>query len=162
MRLTQLDEIDKAILNEIMKDPKKPFQKIAEEIGIAPVTAQTRYEKLRKKGTIRGTFTIVDLAKIGFQGKGFLFIKASKDYDSETTINFVSQIPNVFQICEIVGTYDLLVMVVFRNMTEIQEIVNKIRTLKTIEKVETSLTNEVQYPAREEYTRIQLFDNKEE
>ena len=74
----------------------------------------------------------------------------------------MSKIPNVFQICEIIGTYDLLVMVVFRNMTEIQEIVNKIRTLKTIEKVETSLTNEVQYPVKEEYTRIQLFDNNEE
>jgi Lrp/AsnC family transcriptional regulator, regulator for asnA, asnC and gidA len=161
MRLPQLDEVDKAILNELMEDPKKPFQKIAEEIGVAPVTAQTRYEKMRKKGTIRGTFTIVDLTKIGFQGKGFLFVKASKDYDSKTTIEFVSQIPNVFQICEIIGTYDLLVMVVFRNMTEIQEIVDKIRTLKTIEKVETSLTNAVQYPVKEEYTRIQLFENKE-
>jgi uncharacterized protein YlbG (UPF0298 family) len=52
-------------------------------------------------------------------------------------------------------------MVVFRNMTEIQETVNKIRTLKTIEKVETSLTSAVQYPVKEEYTRIQLFDKEE-
>jgi DNA-binding Lrp family transcriptional regulator len=157
MRLKQLDDLDKAILNELMKDPKKPFHQISEKVGVAPVTVQARYQKMRKKGIIRGAFAIVDLAEIGFQGKGFLFVKASKDYDAETTINYVSKIPNVFQICEIIGTYDLLVMVVFRNMTDIQEIVNKIRTLKTIEKVEISLTNEVQYPVKEEYTKIQLF-----
>ena len=161
MRLKRLDEVDKAILNELIKDPKKPFHQISAKIGVAPVTAKTRYEKMNKKGTINGTFAVVDLTKIGFEGKGFLFVKASKDYDAKTTIQFVSKIPNVFLICETVGTYDLLVMVVFRNMTEIQETINKIRTLKTIEKVEVSLTNAVQYPVKNEYTQMQLFGKKE-
>ena len=41
-----MDNIDKGILNELMKDPKKPFLTIAEKMGIAPVTVQARFEKM--------------------------------------------------------------------------------------------------------------------
>ncbi len=157
--MKHLDKIDKAILKELIKNPKKPFQHISEKIGVAPVTAQARFEKMKNNGAIHGTFSILDLSKIGFQGKAFLLAKASREYDAETAISNIFEIPNVFLISELVGVYDLLVMVVFRNMAEIREIVNKIRTLNTIEKVEVSLTNEVNFPLKEEFTEIQLFDN---
>ena len=155
-----MDKIDRAILKELVKNPQKPFQQISEKIGIAPVTAQLRFEKLKKKGAVHGTFAIIDLSKIGFQGKAFLLAKASKYYDAETTIDYMSQIPNVFLISELVGVYDLLAMVVFRNTAEIREIVNKIRSLKAIEKVEISLTDEVNYPLKKEFTDIQLFEEE--
>jgi len=153
-----MDEIDEGILSELMKDPKKPFLTIAENMGIAPVTVQARFEKMKKKGIILGTTTILDLTKIEFQGKAFLFATASKEYDSETTIQSIFKIPNVFFISEIMGKFDLLMMVVFHNIYEIREIVKKIRALKTIDKVEISLTDEAIYPIKNEYTNIKLFD----
>jgi uncharacterized protein YlbG (UPF0298 family) len=51
-------------------------------------------------------------------------------------------------------------MVVFRNTADIREIVNKIRSLKAIEKVEISLTDEVNYPLKKEFTDIQLFEEE--
>jgi DNA-binding Lrp family transcriptional regulator len=153
-----MDNIDKGILNELMKDPKKPFLTIAEKMGIAPVTVQARFEKMKKKGIILGTTTILDLTKIEFQGKAFLFAIASKEYDPETTVESISKIPNVFFISEIMGKFDLLIMVVFHNIFEIREIVKKIRTLRTIDKVEISLTDETTFPIKQEYTKIKLFD----
>ena len=153
-----MDKIDEYILNELMKDPKIPFLTIAEKKGIAPVTVQVRFEKMKKQGAIWGTTTILDLSKTKFQGKAFLFAIASKEYDANNTIELISKIPNVFLISEMIGKFDLLIMVVFRNISEIREIVKKIRDLKTIEKVEVSLTDETIYPIKEEYTNIKLFD----
>ena len=56
------------------------------------------------------------------------------------------------------GKFDLLIMVVFHNIFEIREIVKKIRTLRTIDKVEISLTDETTFPIKQEYTKIKLFD----
>jgi len=63
----------------------------------------------------------------------------------------------VFHISENIGRFDLLVMAVFRNVSEILEIINKMRLLKSIEKVQGSLTDETYFPLREEYTNIQFF-----
>ena len=52
MRMKHVDKIDRAILKELVKNPQKPFQQISEKIGIAPVTAQLRFEKMKKKGAV--------------------------------------------------------------------------------------------------------------
>ena len=64
-----MDRIDRDILKILKKNPKKPFLKIAEEIGISPSTAISRYERLKKDNVIFGASTIIDLSKIGYQGK---------------------------------------------------------------------------------------------
>jgi DNA-binding Lrp family transcriptional regulator len=153
-----MDKIDEGILNELMDNPKKPFLTIAKKMQIAPVTVQARFEKMKKEGTIWGTTTIVDLSKIGFQGKAFLFATASQDYDQESTIKSLSEIPNIYLISEIIGKFDLLIIAVFHDITEIREIIKKIRNLKSIQKVEVSLNDKALFPLKKEYTEIKLFN----
>ena len=153
-----MDKIDEGILNELMNDPKKPFLTIAQKIQIAPVTVQARFEKLKKQGAIWGTTTIVDLSKIGFQGKAFLFASASQDYDPESTIKSLYEIPNVYLISEVMGKFDLLIIAIFHDISGIRETVRKIRDLKGIDKVEVSLNNEPLVPLKIEFTKISLFN----
>jgi DNA-binding Lrp family transcriptional regulator len=44
-----LDEIDRDILRILIRNPQKPFLKIAEQIGISPQTVKKRYDKMKKK-----------------------------------------------------------------------------------------------------------------
>lgn len=152
-----MDRIDRDILRKLKENPQKPFLKIAEEIGISPITVQKRYEKMKKDGVIFGTFTVLDLSKIGYQGKAFLFVTASKNYDAKMTVKKLSQIPNLFFVSEIIGAFDVLAMVAFRDIAEIKEIVNKIRALSSVHKVEVTLTDGTHYPVKKEYDYIQLF-----
>lgn len=151
-----MDRTDKKILNKLLKDPKKSFAKIAKEIGVSPSTIIKRYEKFIKDSLITGTFTILDLSKIDFQGKAFLFLSVKKGYSSEKTINFLRRIPNIFLIFEIIGGFDLLIMMVFRDFSEILNLVKKIKKFDYIKRVEMSITGDVFYPVREEYTEISL------
>lgn len=152
-----MDKIDRHILRELIKSPAKPFLKIAEEVGISPNTVQKRYEKMQKEGIIFGAFTIIDLSKIGYQGKAFLMMTNSNIYDVEMTAKALYQIPNVFLISEIIGAFDVLAMVAFRDIAELKELINKIRALPSVQKVEVSLTDGTSYPVRKEYTNIHLF-----
>jgi DNA-binding Lrp family transcriptional regulator len=152
-----MDRIDRDILRELKKNPTKPFLKIAEEIGISPNTVQNRYEKMKKEDIIFGAFIIIDLWKIGYQGKAFLMVTNSNIYDAKTTVQALYQIPNVFFISEIIGAFDVLAMVAFRDIVEIKEIVNKIRALPSVQKVEVTLTDDMYYPVRKEYGNIHLF-----
>ena len=152
-----MDRIDKKILKLLRENPNIPFLKIAEKIGISPISVQKRYEKMGKKDIIFGTTVMLDLSKIGFKGKAFLFIKTSKDSKLRDVVEAFHQIPNLFLIVEIIGSFDLLAMVVFRDITNIIKVVNEIKAVPHVEKVEIALSNESIYPLRKEYPEIIPF-----
>ncbi len=153
-----MDRIDRDILTLLRKNPDMPFLQIAEKLGISSITVQTRYEKMKKDGVLFGTTLMLDLSKIGFQGKAFLFITIAKDSDVRKIVETFRQMPNLFFIVEVVGAFDLLAMVVFRDVAEIIKIVNDIKVVPYVEKVEVALSNESFYPFRKEYTEIIRFE----
>ena len=156
-----MDRIDKEILKMLKENPEIPFLEIAKKIDISSITVQKRYEEMENKGVLFGTTVMLDLSKIGFKGKAFLFIKTSKNSKVTKMIKTFRQMPNLFLIVEIVGSFDLLAMVVFRDIADITKIVNEIKAVPYVEKVEIALSNESIYPLRKEYTEIIPFeDNK--
>jgi DNA-binding Lrp family transcriptional regulator len=152
-----LDRIDRQILKSLNKNPQKPFLRIAKEIGVSIYTVQKRYEKMKKESVIFGSSIVIDLSKIGYQGKAFLLITISTGYGENNMVEALQQIPNVFLVSEIVGAFDLLAMVAFRNIAEMKKVVNKIRELPNVQKVEVALTDGTSYPVNEEYGNTPLF-----
>jgi DNA-binding Lrp family transcriptional regulator len=152
-----LDKINQEILTQLLNDPEKPFLKISEELGISPMTVTDRYEKMKKDGIIMGASIMLNLSKIGFQGKAFLHITTSDNQNPEIIIRALQQIPNVFLISGIIGAFDILAMFAFRDVTEVKEVVNKIRAEPSVKKVETSITDDTVYPMTKDYAQIRLF-----
>ena len=155
-----MDRIDRDILRLLRKDSDMPFLKIAETIGVSSVTVHKRYEEMKKKRVFFGSTTILDLLKIGFQGKAFIFIILRKDSNIKKEVETLSQMQNLFLIVEIVGAVDLLAMVVFKDIAEIVKIVYDIRKKCCVDKIEVALSNESFYPYRKEYTEINLFERE--
>ena len=153
-----MDRIDREILRLLNRNPQKPFLRIAEEIGISPYTVQKRYKEMKKERVILGSSLLLDLSKIGYQGKAFLLITFSTGYDEKIVVEALHHIPHVFLISEIVGAFDLLAMIVFRSIAEVKKVVDRIRALPSIQKVEVALTDATSYPVDEEYGEIQLFE----
>lgn len=149
-----MDKTDRNILNELIENPKKPFSRIAENIGATQFIVQKRYERMKKDGVLFGSSIIIDLAKLGYQGKAFIFITNCKDCDSAMTVKALENIQNIFLVSEIVGAFDVLAMAVFRDLAEFKEIINKIRAETSVMKVEVAITDETPYPVREEFTKI--------
>lgn len=63
--MTDLDELDTAILRELQRDARRTNRDIAAAVGVAPTTALDRTRSLRDRGVILGARLEVDLAKVG-------------------------------------------------------------------------------------------------
>jgi DNA-binding Lrp family transcriptional regulator len=151
-----MDRIDKQILGALIQNPTQPFLKIAQKIDISPSTVKERYEKMRGK-VFNDPFTIIDLSRIGYQGRALLMIKYSDKSDYKIIVEKVQKIPNVFLITETLGKFDLIVQVAFRDVKEIKMIVNKVRALLGIKKVNIAINDQTDFPTNREYTtRIKL------
>lgn len=149
-----MDKLDKKILGVLRENPQMSFLEIAQKIGVSSITVQKRYAEMEKKGALFGTTIMLDLSKIKFKGKAFLFIKTTKNCRLRDLVEAFRQMKNLFLIVELVGSFDLLAMVVFRDITHIINVVNNVKESPCVEKVEIALSNESIYPLRKEYPDI--------
>jgi Lrp/AsnC family transcriptional regulator for asnA, asnC and gidA len=150
-----MDELDAKIINELTKDVQRSFLSIAKEIGVSPKTVQMRYKKLKEKGIILLSCIIVDLAKLGFQGKAYLMITNTHNHDKTETMNALKQMKNVFSIVEIIaGEIDVLALAAVKDFNSIVNLVNEIRKLPSVDKVEVTFTNDTTFPVGKEFNAL--------
>jgi Lrp/AsnC family transcriptional regulator for asnA, asnC and gidA len=77
-----IDEIDAKILHILLKDGRKDFSEIAQEIGTSRNAVQKRYVEMKKAGIIVGATTQVDNRHLGFQAFAeFLLVDYYMDND---------------------------------------------------------------------------------
>ncbi len=147
-----MDKIDYTILSELTKNSTTTFLKIGKIIGVSSMTVQKRFEKMKKEGIILGTSTMVDLSMLGYKGKAFLFIK----YSCSTLSSFkenVMQIPNLFLFADIIGEFDALVIMMYKDTSEIKQVSDKIRAESCVKQVKVAVSSDTFYPVKEEYLK---------
>jgi Lrp/AsnC family transcriptional regulator for asnA, asnC and gidA len=149
-----LDEIDMRILRELTENPQVSLLRIAERIGVSPRTVQKRYQKMKDGGIILHSSIIVDLSKIGYQGKAYLYVTNRPGLDKELTTSALKKIPDIFLITEIIGDYDILAIAAVRNFTSIMDKVNTIRKLPSVEQVEITFVTDAMFPGPKEFNEL--------
>jgi Lrp/AsnC family transcriptional regulator for asnA, asnC and gidA len=154
----KMDEIDTRILRELTENPQTPFQRIAERIGVSPRTVQKKYQKMKDDRVILHSSIIIDLSKIGYQGKAYLQITNTPGQEKELTTNALKKIPNMFMITETIGDFDILVIAAVRNFRSIIDQVNTIRKLPSVERVEVTFVADTMFPGPKEFNT--LLENK--
>lgn len=150
-----MDELDAKIINELTKDVQRSFLSIAKEIGVSPKTVQMRYKKLKEEGIILLSCIIIDLAKLGYQGKAYLAITNATNHDRTETMDALKQMKNVFSIVEIIaGEIDVLALAAVKDFNSIVNLVNEIRKLSSVDRVEVTFTNDTTFPVGKEFNAL--------
>ena len=147
-----MDRIDEEILRILKKNPTESYLKIAKTINVSPSTVKARYEKMENR-IFSTPFIIANLSKIGYNGKAMLMVTNSNQGDHLLLLEKLQKTPNVFAIAETIGKYDIIAFVAFRDIIEIKKIVNEVRALISVKKVEIALTNQTNFPLEREYLR---------
>jgi Lrp/AsnC family transcriptional regulator for asnA, asnC and gidA len=149
-----MDKIDSEILKELTKDSQKSFSRVAKKIGISPKTLQRRYEKMKKEGLILRSSITLDLSKIGYQGKAYLMITNAPNQDKTMTVDALSQMQNVFLFTEIVGDIDMLAIAAVNDYKSIIDLVNALRKLPSVDKVEVDFSTDTAFPVGKEFNEL--------
>jgi DNA-binding Lrp family transcriptional regulator len=147
-----MDRIDEEILRILKKNPTESYLKIAKKINVSPSTVKARYEKMENK-IFSTAFIIANLSKIGYNGKAMLMITYSNKGNHLLLLERLEKTPNVFVIAETIGKFDIIAFMAFRNISEIKKIVNDIRALISVKKVEIALTDQKDFPMEREYVQ---------
>lgn len=131
---TDIDQIDRYLIDRLTEDGRCSFNKIASEIGTSVDRIIRRYEKLKKNNVIK-TVIQINPQKLGYRAYGFFFLSVQQTGNADDAINQLSKLKNVFHLIKIIGASDFYISCYLRDFDDffaIKAEISKIPYLKLV------------------------------
>lgn len=129
MSQVNLDETDKAILRQVLADPRTSIADLARDLGVQRDTAKYRLERLEKRGVIMQYHVIIDPDKLGL-GVFMQVLVKTAPVSSETSADFVNALKehkNVTHIERLVGKHDYALQMAAADITAFDQALDEIK-----------------------------------
>ncbi|MCC6042779.1 MAG: Lrp/AsnC family transcriptional regulator [Candidatus Verstraetearchaeota archaeon] len=150
----RLDEVDKAILRELISNARLSFREIARRIGVSTATVANKVRKMEEEGVIRGYTAIVDAEKLGYDIVAVIEVVISKGKVANVEEE-IAKAPNVQAVYDVTGESDAIIVARFKSRAELSNFVKK---LLSMEYVERTITHVVLNVKKEELFSRLLVD----
>ena len=136
MTSNKLDAIDVKILRTLLIDGRTSFAEIARECGVSTNTIFNRFQKLKKVGVITGTRLLTERGENRFWMS--VGIVTNPEFEDEV-IELMKSLPNIAVAYPQVGKFDIYATAITRNLDEIDQLREKLKTSKGIKNIVTSI-----------------------
>ena len=131
----QLDDISKAIIEQLQQDGRRPYASIGKAVGLSEAAVRQRVQKLIESGIVQ-IVAVTDPQQIGMARQ--LMIGINVDGDVESVSQQLCAIPELVYVVLTAGSFDLLAEAVVVDDEHLLELVNdRIRKLPGVRRTET-------------------------
>lgn len=140
--MTGLDEIDRALLREMVRDAGQSAAQLGARVGLSQPAAWRRIRRLRETGVLAGRRVELDAQALGFGVTVFLGVKlATRGRISlEDFERAVTAIPEVQLVEHVLGLFDYRLRVVARDLADFERVLRRrIMTLPGVGDVEANV-----------------------
>ncbi|EFV12877.1 Lrp/AsnC family transcriptional regulator [Segniliparus rugosus] len=142
-----LDEISKAIVEELQEDGRQSYAAIGKLVGLSEAAVRQRVQKLVDSGVLQ-IVGVVDPKQVGFARQAMIGIRCAGD--ARELGEQLGEIPQVKYVVQTAGSFDVLVEVVCVDDAELLDVLGgRIRALPGVVSTETFVYLKI---AKEQYT----------
>jgi Lrp/AsnC family transcriptional regulator, leucine-responsive regulatory protein len=144
-----LDSIDLQLLQELQTDADRPNVELARVVGLSPAATLHRVRRLKESGVVRGIVARLDSAAAGFPLQVYVAVTLER-HDDTAHRRFqqaVRAMPEVLSADWVTGETDAMLMVVAREVAELQRTLVRLSTRGGASRVMTYLRLEELKPA---------------
>lgn len=140
-----MDEIDDFIVNRMTGDARVSFRSLARELGVSPDTVIGRYRRMAERGIIKGSTTVFDPRKLGYQGMVAFHIDTEHttpgdgDDMAEEILASLIKLPNIIVATRTVGDHDLLAIGVIFGVDHLMELSREIGVIPGVRDLQGSI-----------------------
>jgi Lrp/AsnC family transcriptional regulator, leucine-responsive regulatory protein len=146
---TRLDEIDVRLLTELQNDADRPNVKLARLVGLSPAATLNRVRRLKDSGVVRRVTARLDSTSAGFPLQLYVAITLAR-HDEAGHRRFekaVRELPEIISADWVTGETDALLMVVARDVEQLQRVLSALATRGGAQRIITLLRLEELKPA---------------
>jgi Lrp/AsnC family transcriptional regulator for asnA, asnC and gidA len=130
-----LDDVNKAIVEELQHDGRRTSGSIAEAVGLSEAAVRQRVQKMRDAGIMQ-IVAVTDPLQVGFRSQAMVGIRA--DGDTRVVAELLAAVPDIDYVVLCTGSFDILVELVTEDEDTLLELLNGvIRTIPGVRDTET-------------------------
>ena len=133
-----INDVDKRIINSLVKDPRKSYRELAKDAKVSIATISNKLKELSKKGILKNYTTLVDYDLLGYEVHVIINIRVSQGQEVVVEKKLFNS-PNVTAIYDLTGDFDIMVVARFRNRRELDTYLKTIQAYEFVERTQTQL-----------------------
>ena len=137
-RRLSIDEIDRKILKLLLQDARFSYREISRQTKLSTTTVIERLRKLRANGIITGYSVDLDSKKLGL-GLTAIIELVGRKLELIKAIEKIKEFPNVYAIYYTTGDVDMIVVVKFKTVDELQNFLGDLYQLMDVQRSETRI-----------------------
>ena len=142
-----MDDLDRNILAELLKDSKIKLPKLAKKLGVPSSTLHHRIKQLEAKGIIKKWTIEIDYKKLGYGIKALILVfvdvgelkklgRTQEDIAKE-----LKKVPNTEHVSIITGDADLSFIIRAKDMESLRRILlERVQSIPGIQKTKTFIS----------------------
>src|SRR5919201_4890584 len=149
--MARIDDLDLKILSELSKDASTSVPKLSKKISINASVVYSKIKRLLRRGLIKKFTIIINDEALGFSVKALTGINMDSKL-RDNVLNELFKIPEVREVAEVTGRFDVLVTMTARSLDEMHQLISeKIGRVEGVQKTETFIemrktSRELVYP----------------
>lgn len=120
--MSELDEIDRAILSELQQDARASVTTIAERVHISRAHAYSRIAKLTGEKVITKFTAVLDPLKAGLRSSAYVSMKV-RQHDWRELKALLVALPEVQHIALLGGNFDVMLLVRARDNVDLRRVI---------------------------------------
>ena len=117
-----LDEVSKAIIEQLQGDGRRSYAEIGKAVGLSEAAVRQRVQKLTDAGVMQ-VVAVTDPMQLGFYRQAMIGIRVTGDTTS--VAERLGRLPAVDYVVLTAGSFDILAEVVCENDEDLIDLLNK-------------------------------------
>jgi Lrp/AsnC family transcriptional regulator, regulator for asnA, asnC and gidA len=131
----QLDDVSKAIIEQLQTDGRRSYAEIGKAVGLSEAAVRQRVQKLTDAGVMQ-VVAVTDPMQLGFYRQAMIGLRVTGD--TTLVADELGRIPSVDYVVLTAGSFDILAEIVCENDEDLIELLNKkIRQIPGVLSTET-------------------------
>lgn len=129
----ELDEVDRVILRSLRENARMSMQEMSRKSGISDATIQFRLKRMKANGVIVRFTITANPAATGYAVTAIMLVQTDNERQDQA-VKALAKIPEITEVYEILGEYDLFLKVWSKSLDELNSLINdRIRSIEGIE-----------------------------
>jgi Lrp/AsnC family transcriptional regulator for asnA, asnC and gidA len=131
----QLDDVSKAIIEQLQSDGRRSYAEIGKAVGLSEAAVRQRVQKLTDSGVMQ-VVAVTDPMQLGFFRQAMIGLRVSGD--TTVVASELGKLDAVDYVVLTAGSFDIMAEIVCENDDDLIELLNKkIRAIPGVQSTET-------------------------
>jgi len=130
----RLDDIDRAIIEELQRDGRTPYTRLGAAVGLSEAATRQRVQRLVDQGAMQ-VVAVTDPLSHGYRRMAMVGVRTSGPTDGVAAT--LAKMTDIAYLVVTAGSFDLLAEAVVGDDTALLELTNRIRAVPGVTSTET-------------------------